>query len=134
MHKKIVVVCMFCVFTLLSIMVTSENESQGNYINCRPSSITIIHPEAGNVYLWSRPVMPLSLNRTIIIGPIVVEAGVTGINGFEVDFFIDGEHRFHDNSWPFEYSWVEPCLGTYLITVELTGYSFSDSIKVFKIL
>ena len=78
--------------------------------------------------------MPLSINRTIIIGPIVVEAGVTGFNGFEVDFYIDGEYQHHDDTWPFEYSWVEPCLGTYLITAELTGYELTDNIKVFKIL
>jgi len=134
MNKRIVVIWTCCVLTLLSIIAGSIGESQGNCINEPSSTITILCPEAGNVYLWSRPVMPLSINRTIIIGPIVVEAGVTGFNGFEVDFYIDGEYRSHDTSWPFEYSWVEPGLGTYLITAELTGYDLTDSIKVFKIL
>ena len=134
MIKKIVVIWMCCIFTLLSIIAVSTDESQGNFINGPSTSITILCPEPGNVYLWSRPVFPLSINRTIIVGPIVVEAGVTGFNGFEVDFYIDGEHKSHDISWPFEYSWVEPGLGTYLITAELTGYDLTDSIKVFKIL
>ena len=101
MNKKTAVIWTCCILTMLSIIAASAGESQGNCIKGSSSSITILCPEAGNVYLWSRPVFPLLINRTIIIGPIVVEAGVTGLNGFEVDFYIDGEYRFHDNSWPF---------------------------------
>lgn len=136
MNKGIIGVGACCVLILLSTPFAIMADAQGkNSLNILPPiTITILQPEEGMLYIWSRPVIPLSFNRTLIIGPIVIQAGVTGINGFEVDFYIDGEHKFHDNYWPFEYSWVDPGFGAYLITAELAGYGLKDSIKVFKVL
>ena len=96
-------------------------------------TITIITPEEGNLYFWGTSVAKLPFNLTIIIGPITIVAGVTGVDGFEVDFYIDGQFKLHDNSWPFEYPWTNFSFGSHLIVVELSGYSKSDSMKVFKI-
>lgn len=134
MDKKLNGTCLILIILILltpnSVFATTQKQTNINSI----TSITIITPEEGKLYVWSRPIASLSINITILIGPIVIEAGVTGINGFEVDFFIDGELRFHDDELPFEYSWINPVFGTYLITAELTGYELRDNIKVIKIL
>ena len=132
--KKILGVISCLVLISFSVFLTLMDSTHGKLPSNSLSSITIIQPEDGKLYVWSRSVAPLSFNRTVIVGPIVIQAEVTGINGFEVNFFIDGEPRFHDNSWPFEYSWVNPCFGIYLITAELVDYDLTDNIKVFKIL
>ena len=134
MNIRIMGVGTCCMLIMLSIIYSVTFDTQGQTGQSSPPSIAILQPEGGVLYVWSRPLIPLTFNKTIIIGPIVVQAGVTGFNGFEVDFYIDGELKFHDNSAPFEYSWIEPVLGTYLITAELTGYGLKDSVKVFKII
>lgn len=136
MNKRIVEIGICCVLILLLIPFTILADMQGkNDINAPfTAGITILQPEKGILYVWSRPVVPLSFNRTIIVGPILIQVGITGYNGFEVDFYIDGEFKFRDSSWPFEYWWIDPTLGTYLITVEEATYEWKDSIKVFKIL
>jgi hypothetical protein len=98
-----------------------------------PPSISIETPQMGNVYVMGAQMFSLPFDITLIIGPITVRAAVTGLNGFEVDFYIDGEHKFHDSGYPFEYPWWDLSFGKHTITVELTGYGLSDSIEVFKI-
>jgi hypothetical protein len=136
MSKRIIGVGTCCLLILLStpfaILADIHEKNESNVLF--HTTITILQPEEGMLYVWSRPLIPLPFNQTIIIGPIVIQAGVTGFNGFEVDFYIDGELKFHDNSWPFEYSWIDPGFWIYLITVELTGYGLKDSIKVIKII
>lgn len=133
MRKTVVGALICCIIIGISPLLAIVNTTQANSMSTYPD-ITIVKPEAGKLYVWGIPMANLSYNRTLIIGPILVQAGVTGINGFEVDFWIDGVFQYHDDSWPFEYAWITPCFGIYLITAKLTGYDVQDSIKVFKIL
>lgn len=133
MRKKISGIIACCTMLCLSPFITSIATTEPTGI-LPPTTITITTPEEGNLYFWGASVAKLPFNLTIVIGPITIVAGVTGINGFEVDFYIDGVHQFHDNAWPFEYPWTDFCFGSHTIVAELYGYGINDSMRVFKIL
>ena len=132
MRKKIIGIMACCIMiSLIPFTVMAITQPTGKLPS---TTITIITPEEGNLYIWGEPVAKLPFNLTIVIGPITIEAGVTGVNGFEVDFYIDGEHKLHDDAWPFEYPWTDFSFGPHTIVAELYGYGINDSMKVFKIL
>ena len=135
MDKKILVImlCSILVTMSLSFPVLAGTPKQETVIMNPPITITIETPQEGNLYVMGAQIIPLPFDLTIVFGPLTVRAGVTGINGFEVAFFIDNQLKFNDTSWPFEYPWWDLSFGRHTIKVELVGYGLTDSVEVFKI-
>ena len=99
-------------------------------------TIKITSPEPGNFYAMGAQLFPLPFNWTVIIGPLVIQTTVTGIDGFVVDFYINGDKKFSDDSPPFEYPWWEMGFGKYTLEVKLYSEETlrdTDTMQVFKI-
>lgn len=75
--------------------------------------VTIIKPRDA-LYVFDKKIIPLPL--TIVIGGITIETEVYGeIN--TVDFYIDGELKYADDTPPYSWFWDEYAIGEYKIKV-----------------
>lgn len=134
--KKIGIVIFMCCLllaTIIPLTVTGDTIKNDTSIQ---NSITITTPIKGNLYAMGAQIASLPFDWTIIIGPITIRAEVTGINGFEVDFYIDGELKDSDPNAPFEYAWWDISSSRHTIEVKLIQDDIvqdTDSIQVFKI-
>lgn len=98
--------------------------------------IEITTPQEGNLYAMGAQIFNLPFGWTIIVGPITIRADISGINGFEVEFYIDGVKKMTDDSPPFEYPWWDFTFGRHTVEVQLYSEDTlrdTDSIQLFKI-
>lgn len=100
-----------------------------------PPSVEIINPKEGYFHLRGRPLFS-SLNRTIIYGPVNIEANVSSSSGVEkVEFYINNKLKKNDTEAPYEFRWAPIICGRYTIKTvvyDYTGQNASDSINIFK--
>ena len=133
MNKKILGIFVCCILLAITVPFTTVTDAQESTLI---NDITIHKPEKGNLYIMGAQVISLPSDWIVILGPITVEAYVTGIDGFKVDFYIDGEFKIRDQIPPFEYSWWDFSFGKHTIEVELLQddeVCDSDSVQVFKL-
>jgi len=101
----------------------------------QPPSIEIIKPEQGYLYLRGIPMFK-ALNRTIVYGPIKIQANATSSGEVErVEFFINNKLKKNVNEEPYEFKWAPLLCGRYsikAIVYDNTGQNATDSINVFK--
>jgi hypothetical protein len=135
MKRKIVGIFACCIMLTLIIPVTTiANIEEYNSSDKIPTTITIHKPEKGNLYVMGAQVISLPFDWIVILGPITIEAWVTGLNGFQVEFYIDGVLKTTDTSPPFEYPWWDLSFGRHIIEVELVDHEITDSVQVFKLI
>jgi len=136
MKKKVIGIFVCCILLTITVPFTvlANNEEEYILTGYPPTTITIHRPEEGNLYVMGAQMIRLPFNLTVILGPITIEAYVTGINGFQVEFYIDEALKITDSSPPFEYPWWDLSFGIHTIEVKLVGYELSDTLQVFKIL
>ncbi len=79
-------------------------------------TINITRPEPYYLYFHDKKVFP-TLFRTWIIGPITIEANVTG-DVDHVVFLVSEEPKTVDYNPPFTYTWNERAIGRKMISVE----------------
>ena len=80
--------------------------------------INITKPVAGGIYLGDVSLFSTMLNRAIIFGPITVTADVINASGdVSVEFLINNEIKYIDDSAPYNYTWKSEKFGLYNITV-----------------
>ena len=137
MNKKTVgiIVCSLIISFTLPYTVVADNTQEKSTFSM-DNTITIDTPLPGNIYIMGAQFFWLPSNWTIIIGPITIRAAVTGLNGFVVDFYIDGELKTSDINPPFEYPWWGLSFGLHTIEVKLLQDSIvqdTDSIDVLKL-
>ena len=80
--------------------------------------IYIDKPLDGYLYLANRQIMPTLFGKTIIIGKINVE--VSAYNVEKVEFYINNELKYTDDSEPYEWLWDELAIGKR--TLKVVGY------------
>jgi hypothetical protein len=127
-------VCVMLLAVSVPYIVAADYKESTNLATGFPQEITIRRPDEGNLYVMGAQIINLPWDLIIIVGPITIEAEVTGGNGFQVEFYIDNELKTTDSSSPFEYPWWELSFGTHTIEVKLVGYAVSDSVQVIKII
>ena len=137
MKRKMIGVFLFCTVLITVGSIAGVGKPPSEKLSSPPFTITITTPEEGNFYAMGAQLFSLPFNWTIILGPITIKTDVTGIDGFIVDFYIDGQKKFSDNNPPFEYPWWDLSFGRHTIEVKLYSEETlrdTDSIQVFKIL
>ena len=138
MNKKITGILICITLLMLTIPFTTlADVNKEKNTPLIPTEITIETPQQGNIYVMGAQFFNLPFGWTLIIGPITIRAGVTGVNGFSVDFYIDGVKVSHDDYPPFEYPWWDISFGKRTIQVDLIQESTvldTASLDVFKII
>lgn len=130
-NKKITTLMAITILVLLLLPFTTTADKPVQTSSL--ADIEIETPQEGNLYIMGAQFFPLPLGWTVILGPITIRAAVTGVNGFEVDFYVDDKLISHDSNAPFEAAWWDISFGRHTLKVELTGHGVSDEIQVFKI-
>ncbi|MCD6447746.1 MAG: hypothetical protein J7L58_01705, partial [Thermoplasmata archaeon] len=74
----------------------------------------ITKPRGGMLYFMDREIMPITSDKTVIIGRITIEAET---NGNKVEFYINDELKYEDDSSPYQWTWDETAVGKYTIKV-----------------
>jgi len=101
----------------------------------QPPSIEIINPEPGYLYIRGIPMFK-AFNRTIVYGPIKIQANATSSGEVErVEFFINNKLKRNVTEEPYQFRWAPLLCGRYsikAIVYDNTGQNASDSINVFK--
>jgi len=87
------------------VFIYSKNESL---------QVNIARPEKGRVYFMDRELMPAGEDRTVIVGAITIEANT---NGNRIEFYVDDEIRYEDESSPYQWQWNEFVFGEHEIKV-----------------
>jgi len=89
--------------------------------------VSILKP--GNaLYVMDREIIPL--NMPVIIGSITVEAKANHAN--KVEFYIDGNLKYEDDTPPYQWRWNEMAIGKHEIMVRAyNGASNEAKIDVF---
>jgi len=90
-------------------------------------SVEITRPKEGYLYITDREIMPIASNRAVIVGGITIGANT---NGDSVEFYIDDELKYVDNSSPYEWQWNEFTVGNHEIIVKAYDAEARDSIDV----
>ncbi|KAA0006622.1 MAG: DUF4838 domain-containing protein [Thermoplasmata archaeon] len=91
------------------------------------NDVRIVKPKNG-IYVMDRYILPF--NFPIIIGKITVEAEISG-NAKKVEFYVDNELKYEDESPPYQWQWNEHAIGWHEIKVAASNGE--DSVQVFKI-
>lgn len=98
--------------------------------------VKIQTPEEGNLYLFGRKMWSTLLGFTIVIGRITVRVSAFQQENVEnVEFLIDGQTRYNDNTPPFEWTIKEKLLGRHIIQVKgyyNDGIVSTDELEVWK--
>lgn len=76
----------------------------------------ITKPEKA-IYLNDEKIFPLFI-ATIIIGPITIETDITTDSAEKVEFYIDNNLKYSDNSEPFSYYWNENVFFKHIIKIK----------------
>lgn len=98
-------------------------------------NVKIVKPENG-IYIRNKKVFPFFL--PIIIGEIDIEANATSANGIEkVEFYIDGEIKGEDISYPYNFTWDEKSFFRYKHLIKVVahderGNKAEDELNVWK--
>ena len=81
-------------------------------------TVKLIKPEKGRIYLKDKELF--NFPRTIIIGPITIQANATDSDGTieYVEFLIDGKLKYNMSEGPYSYKWNERAFGFRTITVK----------------
>ncbi len=95
-------------------------------------SVEIEKPRTGYLYIFDREIM--HTGKTIAIGKITVEANAK--NATKVEFYVDDELEFVDESLPYKWIWDEISFGKYEIKVIAYGggNEAEDAIDLWKFL
>ena len=80
--------------------------------------VAITKPREGMLYIMNREIMPIASNRAIVIGGITVEAET---NGDRVEFYLNDELKYEDDSSPYQWTWDETAVGKY--TMKVVAYN-----------
>jgi len=78
--------------------------------------VVIKKPIQGYLYIFNREIMQISLNESIVIGKITIEADTYG-NVEKVEFYIDGKLKYTDCNSPYSWLWDEHAVGKHKIVV-----------------
>jgi len=110
--------------------VGSDESSQNSESNI---SLNILTPSEGKLYILGKEIVDFP--RTLIIGPINIQAEVNDTNGTitRVEFYIDGDLRYNTTEGPYSYDWNEKVFGLRTITVKAyddNGYSEKTEFNV----
>jgi len=72
-----------------------------------PPTVELTKPQAGALYMFDRQLLPLPVQRAIIIGQVTVTANASDIiSGVEkVTFSVDGAPVFTDDAPPYVWAW-----------------------------
>jgi len=100
----------------IQITMDEDKEITAHFRLANEITINITRPEPYYLYFHDKKVFP-TLFRTWIIGPITIEANVTG-DVDHVVFLVSGEPKAIDYSPPFTYTWNERAIGRKTISVE----------------
>ncbi|HEC81544.1 MAG TPA: hypothetical protein ENI42_03855 [Thermoplasmatales archaeon] len=97
-----------------------------------PPTVEIVKPEKNKLYFRDKPV--IRILRTIIIGPVTIEANATD-DGYiwKVEFFIDDTLKYTDYSAPYSWLWNETVFGKHTIKVKAyddDGLTAEDELNV----
>jgi len=95
-------------------------------------SIEIIKPKEGWLYVFNKPIM--QVGKTIVIGKIAIEASVFSSVAIEkVEFYVNNELKFVDDTLPYQWLWNERVIGKYEIKViayDMEGNEAEDEITL----
>jgi len=80
--------------------------------------VTITKPREGILYFMDREIMPIASDKAVIIGRITVEAET---NGNKVEFYVNDELRYEDDTSPYQWTWNETAMGKHEIKVVAYG-------------
>ncbi|HHH79652.1 MAG TPA: carboxypeptidase regulatory-like domain-containing protein [Thermoplasmatales archaeon] len=82
-----------------------------------PPTVEIVKPEKNKLYFRDKPIVRIL--RTLIIGPVTIQANATDEDGYiwKVDFFIDDTLKYTDYSAPYSWLWNETAFGKHTIKV-----------------
>lgn len=85
---------------------------------------SLSRPLPGYLYLFDQQFMPTLRGRTVILGPITVQAAA-GTEISSVEFYVDGELKHTDEQAPFAWTWDERAFGRH--TLSIVGSSSAGS-------
>ena len=99
----------------------------------KPLNVSIIKPNEGHLYIMDREMFSIPSEYAIIIGKITVEA--IAKNASMVEFYIDDELKYEDESPPYQWQWNAASIGKHEIKViAYNGKNKAEDKKdVFKI-
>ncbi|RLF58403.1 MAG: hypothetical protein DRN25_05250, partial [Thermoplasmata archaeon] len=100
----------------IQITMDEDKEITAHFRLANEITINITRPEPYYLYINDKKIFP-TLFRTWIIGPITIEANVTG-DVDHVVFLVSEEPKAIDYSPPFTYTWNERAIGRKMISVE----------------
>ena len=100
----------------IQITMDEDKEITAHFRLANEVTINITRPEPYYFYFHDKKIFP-TLFRTWIIGPVTIEANVTG-DVDHVVFSVSGEPKAVDYSPPFTYTWNERAIGRKMISVE----------------
>ncbi len=108
----------------------AENVLKTYYLELNVS-VEIEKPQAGHLYIFDRDIA--GIGKTIIIGRITIVANAS--NAEKVEFYINDELRYVDESMPYSWVWDEFTVGNYEIKVIAYGddSKAEDELRIIKI-
>ncbi|RLF54896.1 MAG: hypothetical protein DRN13_01595, partial [Thermoplasmata archaeon] len=103
----------------------AEPDAICKFVTLEELKVNITRPVAGGIYFMDREIFVLPINLTIVIGKITISAEVENAYGdVEVEFIIDNESKFVDDSEPFNYTWNERAFSWH--TIKVIAYDHYD--------
>ncbi|MDD3493027.1 MAG: M14 family zinc carboxypeptidase [Candidatus Thermoplasmatota archaeon] len=90
----------------------------------------LTRPRMGMLYVNDREVLPLPGEKTVIVGPITLEAHAP--DGQTVSFYVDGEIMGTDSSPPYAWTWNQPAVGRHTVTVSTKTLEDSRQVWIFN--
>ena len=96
------------------------------------SGVSITKPRNG-LYIFDRKILPL--HGTVVVGGVTITVEASKDTS-KVEFYIDNDLKYTDDTYPFSWFWDERKFGIH--TIKVLGYNQSekqtDVVSVFKIL
>ncbi|MCD6513090.1 MAG: hypothetical protein J7K61_05770, partial [Thermoplasmata archaeon] len=96
----------------------------GGYEGGGDASVKISSPEHGYIYIAGNKIMPTIFGRTVVIGDI--DINVSAYNCNKVEFYLDGELKYTDDTYPYSWKFDERAFFSHQITVIGYGNESKD--------
>jgi hypothetical protein len=104
------------------------SESASSDVFNNETYVKITRPKAGYLYLFDKEIF--NIGFTLVIGPITIEVE-TDINTTGVDFYIDNNLKFSDDSVPYSRVWNEQAFGRRSIKAAGQNVEAEDELSFF---